>query len=243
MTVLYILGDGSKHDNIELRWSLRSLAKFATDVDRVIVAGNPPDWLSPEVERFDYHQHLDRTNRNIPDTVVAAITALDLHGEIVMAYDDAILSDRVTFAALGLMVRGWTLPEMVPGDCRNNYFKALVETRKFLMEHSLPALDFEQHAFKIIDADLIRVNMKIVREAIDKSYFGVTADCLFTNLMLTKPNHRPVVRREDSKLCNMTLHDISRDWCFSFSDKAFDDPTFLQLMNDFYGEPCKYEVP
>ena len=38
MDVLYIVGTGSKHDNLELRWSLRSLAKFGRGVGRVIVA-------------------------------------------------------------------------------------------------------------------------------------------------------------------------------------------------------------
>lgn len=48
--ILYILGHGAdKIDNVPLRWSLRSLAKHATNVGRVIVAGNIPAWLSDEV--------------------------------------------------------------------------------------------------------------------------------------------------------------------------------------------------
>ena len=48
--VLYVVGDGSKDiDDLPLRWSLRSLSKYAADIGRVIVAGKPPDWLSDEV--------------------------------------------------------------------------------------------------------------------------------------------------------------------------------------------------
>lgn len=45
--VVYILGGGAKAiDDRPLRWSLRSLAKYATNVGRVIVVGQIPKWLS-----------------------------------------------------------------------------------------------------------------------------------------------------------------------------------------------------
>ena len=45
--VVYILGGGAKAiDDRPLRWSLRSLAKYAANVDRVIVVGQIPKWLS-----------------------------------------------------------------------------------------------------------------------------------------------------------------------------------------------------
>ena len=49
MDIVYILGTGSKHDNIELRMSLRSICKYGRNVGRVIVAGDPVDWLSDDV--------------------------------------------------------------------------------------------------------------------------------------------------------------------------------------------------
>lgn len=49
MTIAYILGDGSKHDNLELRLSLRSVEKNINP-DRVIVCGTDPGFLSKEVE-------------------------------------------------------------------------------------------------------------------------------------------------------------------------------------------------
>ena len=49
MTVAYILGDGSKYDNFELRLSLRSVEKCLTP-ERVIVCGHDPGFLSGKVE-------------------------------------------------------------------------------------------------------------------------------------------------------------------------------------------------
>ena len=42
---LYILGRGSKHDNMELRLSLRTLEANGKNIDRVFIVGNKPDWV------------------------------------------------------------------------------------------------------------------------------------------------------------------------------------------------------
>ena len=52
MDIVYILGTGSKHDNIELRMSLRSICKYGQNIGRVIVAGDPVDWLSDDVVKI-----------------------------------------------------------------------------------------------------------------------------------------------------------------------------------------------
>ena len=43
--ILYILGRGSKHDDKELRLSLRCLENNADGFDRVFIVGNCPDWV------------------------------------------------------------------------------------------------------------------------------------------------------------------------------------------------------
>ncbi len=49
LTIAYILGDGSKHDNLELRLSLRSIEKNLNPSE-VIVCGHDPGFLSDKVE-------------------------------------------------------------------------------------------------------------------------------------------------------------------------------------------------
>lgn len=43
--VLYILGRGSKHDNMELRLSLRTLEANGKNIDRLFIVGNCPEWV------------------------------------------------------------------------------------------------------------------------------------------------------------------------------------------------------
>lgn len=37
MDILYILGNGSVHDNMEIRLSLRTVEKYAKNLDRVFI--------------------------------------------------------------------------------------------------------------------------------------------------------------------------------------------------------------
>lgn len=45
MDIVYILGDKTQNDNMELRLSLRSIEKYANCFDNVVIVGRKPDWL------------------------------------------------------------------------------------------------------------------------------------------------------------------------------------------------------
>ena len=57
MDILYIIGKNkSLCSNFELKCSLRSIAKYGKNIDRVFVAGYCPEWLSDEVIKIPYEQ-------------------------------------------------------------------------------------------------------------------------------------------------------------------------------------------
>jgi hypothetical protein len=69
--VLYILGRGSKQNDIELRLSLRSIEKNARNLDRVFIVGNCPDWVQnvihiPEEDKcFPFSNHMRKVYKAI----------------------------------------------------------------------------------------------------------------------------------------------------------------------------------
>ena len=85
MDMLYILGNGSKHDNQELRWSLRSLEKYGRNVGSIAIVGEPPEWLSPEVKtlKTDNHASLVITR----DDMLKFISEIGNPYEVVDLYD------------------------------------------------------------------------------------------------------------------------------------------------------------
>lgn len=64
MDVLYVLGKGSKYNNAELRFSLRSLQKFLTGVDRVVIVGERPSFVK-NVEHLPYKEQYSIPDINI----------------------------------------------------------------------------------------------------------------------------------------------------------------------------------
>lgn len=71
--IVYAVGKGSKDiDDKPLRWSLRSVEKFAKNVGRVIVAGYPPDWLSDEAIKVPFEQ-THRKHVNMLLTIAEAV--------------------------------------------------------------------------------------------------------------------------------------------------------------------------
>lgn len=54
--IVFPLGNGSPHDNWELRTTLRSIEKKMTGVGRVFCVGNYPSWASPELIHIKWEQ-------------------------------------------------------------------------------------------------------------------------------------------------------------------------------------------
>lgn len=89
MTVAYILGNGSKHDNLELRLSLRSVEKHLGP-ERVIVCGHDPGFLSKNVE---YIPNIPQEKENdaawgIKENLLALCNHSSTPDEFMLANDD-----------------------------------------------------------------------------------------------------------------------------------------------------------
>ena len=69
MDILYCLGEGSKWNNNELRYSLRSLEKFGKNVGNIYVVGYDPGILSDKVTFIDCPNKYDRKQKNILQAV------------------------------------------------------------------------------------------------------------------------------------------------------------------------------
>ena len=92
--ILYVVGHGADAiDNAPLRWSLRSLAKHATNVGRIIVAGNIPSWLSDAVVKvpIDQTQFGEGKHWRMLRTEIVAIRELGLESPLLYSSDDHYL--------------------------------------------------------------------------------------------------------------------------------------------------------
>lgn len=249
MNVLYIVGRGSKHDNIELRWSLRSLALYGEGVERVIVAGNPPAWLSDDVEKIEIEDHpLPQKNRRLTHAMLEAIERANLCGDFLFCADDTFLSSPTQLDTVPLFVKDYDLPEGAkPGEKITAFLQCLCETRRFCRERGLPSVNFQQHALVRLSADVIRKNAALIRESIDETPRGCEILSLCNNLVLRESPWTPLVWRKDVKFgaSDYSL-DAVRDpfVCgqFSISDATFGCAAFVADMEANFSAPCRFEL-
>lgn len=91
--VMYVLGTGSKHDNQELRWSLRSLEKFCQDDIEPVIVGSVPDWFTGEFVKCD--DKTLRKNINILHKVCKGIESGIVKGEFLFRPTTISSSTRI----------------------------------------------------------------------------------------------------------------------------------------------------
>ena len=198
--VLYIVGRGSEHDNLELRWSLRSLAKYAKNLGRVVVAGYPPAFLSDEVVRLpladlsdDYKHH------NILAAILAAIDRGVVRGDFLYSSDDHFLTAPADLDAWPFYYKGEMLPET--SDFRTEptpYQKSLISTRRLLEAAGLEPRNWSSHCnthMHTADAPRVRELLQLGRR-LGLSRFGYEPTCLFMACRAAREKITPTLRRD-----------------------------------------------
>ena len=150
--VVYALGTGSKWQDNELRYSLRSLEKFCGNLGRVFIVGHKPDWVTGviHIPHDDWKQgHPEYRKRrgdvghkdgNIIRKVLAACKT-DLSERFLFASDDQCFLAPID---------AWTLPALHCGLLRpitkgNTWRRRVDHTRQYLESLGIAALHCDAH--------------------------------------------------------------------------------------------------
>lgn len=251
--ILYVLGEGSTHDDVEFRWSLRSLEAHAKDIYGEVnvvpkVAGRAPDWFAGEA--LPVADLTRRAQYNMAHKIAAACRAGLVEGEFMMSADDHFLTRDVDFARAP---QYWKNPMLKPYDGKgNNFHKGIGLARDVLLVAGLPAMDFSQH-FNVYmhAADADRATELMERASLlPNGEVGANAASVFGNLWVVRnaasERPRPLLWRRDVKYPadlrdTLTKGDAERHLGFSISDAAFDEPGFVDWMNERYKEKSRWE--
>ena len=245
MDILYLVGPDSGHDNRELRWSLRSVAKFAAPVGRVIVAGYPPEWLSDEVVRFPTPDNQgDYKFVCIQRKLFAALDAGVVTGEFLVACDDHFYSkpfniDATPFYYRRLCLRRFEDTNDDAGGA--GYRQCLHETRELLVRNGYTARDCASHCnFRIRAEDAPAVRALIEKDDGKWKARGIDLGSMFYNVRWPLDLFDWTFRK-DFKLTAFDEAAVATGQ-FSIGDAAFNDPKMMEWFDRELGEPCKYET-
>lgn len=247
MDILYIVGKGSRHDNMELRFSLRSICKYGQNVGRVIVAGTPPDWLSKEAvqvccsDPFSYkHSNILRCIENVVDKGLVS-------GDFLYSSDDHFYVKDTDFDNYPYYIKSEKLRDSVTSsDKFFKYHKSLVDTRTILLKHHLPAKNYSQHCNTHMHAEIIREFRPLIHETY-KLRFGAEPTSVIMNAWSTKPGFPKVTPRNDVKIDYAdNIEDFYRRIgdreAFSIGDAIFNGLVLRELFMSEFPDKCVFEM-
>ena len=151
--LLYVVGDNSRCNDYELKYSLRSIEQYGRNIRNVYVVGNCPEWLSDEVIKLpcedffkgDIKQY--QKAQNIAKKVLYAIDNSDIGEEFLVSMDDHYYTDDVDFASYPYFVNRTPNKGFLPTDKNSDkrYFRFLAECDEELKKLNISTLYFTLH--------------------------------------------------------------------------------------------------
>lgn len=245
MDILYIIGNGSTKDNLELRMSLRSISKYGTNIGKVIVAGSPPQWLSDDVVTVEIKDKYSYKHQNILHSIETVIDRGIVEGEFLYSSDDHFYVKPVDFNHYPYFYKCELRRSVSKTDPFYQYHKSLYDTYRLCTKYGLPTDNYSQHCNTHMHTDVFRTCRDIIHESYLLPY-GVEPTSILMNVWQTLPNAPELELREDVKILHAnTVSEIyeqigDRD-CFSIGDSIFSDEAIYEFFNQEYNIKSIFE--
>lgn len=142
--VVYILGDGSRHNNDEIRYSLRSLDRWARNVGNVFIVGSDTGFPVENTTFIPHPDAMGMYSKNCIDKIYHAADVVQTERFVIMM-DDVFFLREVDMDTLPRYRRPYDLADKPPADA-NNWHRCIVETRAALDAAGKPIKNYAHHA-------------------------------------------------------------------------------------------------
>ena len=145
MDILYVIGQGSRWENNELRYSLRSIEKNCKGVGRIFIAGYCPDFIDKSKVIFvpveDQVEH-DCKHKRILNCIEQVVENYDISDNFLYSSDDHFYVLPTDFDNYPFFRKSMELPDSYDGG---SYTKSLYSTRLVLEAAGCTAYNFAWH--------------------------------------------------------------------------------------------------
>lgn len=224
--VLYILGRGSKHEDMELRLSLRCLYENAKNIDRLFIVGNCPEWVNGV-----HHIPMEDTYVAETNAFLKILRACesDISNEFLLMNDDFFMLKPFDAEKYPFYCRGF-LKDRIADD---PYGQSIKKTCEFLESHNKPnPLDFEVHCPIRINKGIMSL-FKDTAESIKREPTGYLCRSLYCNIF-----NKNGVGCKDTKIREDKWQDPNETGCISTSDNC---DQILAKLETMYNTKCGWE--
>ena len=238
MDVLYILGNGSQWKNKELRYSLRSLERFAANVDRIFVTGVDPGFLAPEVIFTPADDPGPSRSFNHVHKVRETILKTDISERFLLNYDDNFLMAPVDIEKYPFYYRG-TLPAVT--ETQRAYRYSLINAREYLLKHGKPILNWSVHCPCIYEREKFMA-LEDAWKLCEKEQFGLAVRSVYLNWYGIEGEYLKDCKLKTVQNIQETSLAIQGRSVFSIHDKAIPNGV-ATLLEEYFPNPSRWEVP
>jgi len=245
MDILYVLGKGSKWDNNELRYSLRSIEKFGKNLGNVYVIGYDPGFLSNKVTLVKIEDCYGVKHKNILNNICRAVEHTNINDNFLLSSDDHFYVKETDFDNYPIYCKG-ELPKVIKAtDKAKGYKQSLVDTRKLLEKYGYTHYNFSQHGNTHMSREAIALANELIQESYG-THRGAEPTCLLLNVLY---KHKPFefIKRGDVKLKDNIkgVEDIKQRLgdreVFSIYDKSIDKGV-SEYLQELFPDKSKYEL-
>lgn len=149
INVVYILGNDSPFLDEELRYSMRSLYVFAGEqIDKVILVGEKPDWISDRVIHLPFNEHGNKEYR-IGSKILHACKSGLVGDRFLFMNDDFFFTSHFDAINFPYYQKG----PLLIGDPVNAYQQNLGLTRDYLLSLGKTVYHFDVHCPIVYDVE------------------------------------------------------------------------------------------
>lgn len=221
MDILYYIGKGSHHQNLELRYSLRSLEAHCKDIDNVWIVGNKPHFLNDNV-KYLWVEDSGAWWQNAFYKTMAAIEAGISDNFLLMNDDFFMLKD----------FRAATYPRYhkgeMPDEAKNKYQEAIVNTKHILQNLGKSVLHYGVHCPMRINGKKYLQLARFYKK--DFAGGAISARCLYGNLFC-----------KGKKVHDNKGSVLKKSATGCFSSKEWVDANLFAELQKMFPNPSRWE--
>lgn len=234
-SVVYILGRGSRWNDGEIRYSLRSLEKYLLSYGEVFVIGEKLDWFSERIHHIPESDPFLNKTMNGVNKIMKAALAEEISDKFILMNDDFIFNQPV--AQIDNYIRGTLARQMQLHQTKSGYYYEDMKTTKQILEkwgYATP-VDYEVHYPVMFDKD--KLLTAIAKAGKENSRFLIRS--IYGNMHSS--GGEPVVDFKAHTLAEFAFQKKREPDVISLSDLVVGYEEVQTWLKRKFPLPCSYE--
>lgn len=251
--ILYVIGIGSLNGNAELKYSLRSVAKYCRNVGRVMVSGDVPAFVGGKAHAHWCHDiSVPGKHWNMLHKIEQGIRRFNITEPFLFSCDDHFFTRDVDLLSWSCRVRSehiyteetWRSEH---GRQPGRYQRSVAATGELLRSNGLPDVNTVWHGNMWIDPKYLDDVIGLAKDNESRSVYGFEPMMLFEAFRRNDPNSRidapEVQMKGDVKAksfsdCMLYANEYG---CFSTADIAWSNGELRKWFGKTFPERSEYE--